>query len=125
MAFSASTLASIVIGATAITGSAFAVNLTSSPSSTTPTNSVLQQQDISTPLVTPEPTSPSDVSPINPIPTPTPSQSPVTPPPAFNGDDDDNYEDEGEDDGDDWEDEDYDDDYDDEYEDSEDEEWED
>jgi len=82
MAFPASTLASIIIGATAITGSAVAVTMSSAPSNTEVSNSVSQPLDTSTPQLN-------------------------VPPPTFNGDDDDNYEDEDEDDEDEWEHEDY------------------
>lgn len=121
MAFPTSTLASIIIGATAITGSAVAVTMSSAPSNTEVSKSVSQPLNTSTPQLNPEPTVPSATTPSNPNPLPTPL--PILPPPTFNGDDDDNYEDEDEDDEDDWEHEDYEDD-DEEWEDDE-EEWED
>ncbi len=105
MAFPTSTLASIIIGATAITGSAVAVTISSAPSNTEVSNSVSQPLDTSTPQLNPEPTAPSAITPTNPTPLPTPL--PIVPPPTFNGDDDDNYEDEDEDDEDEWEHEDY------------------
>ncbi len=122
MSFNLSTIASLVIGATAITGSALAVNVSSAPApSATPNSVVLPEQ---TPAATnpTNPSAPSDILPINPIPTPTPSDLPIVPPPVFNGDDD---EDDDEDDEE-YEDEDEDEDYDDdEWEDEDEDEWED
>lgn len=107
MAFPTSTIASIIIGATAITGSALAVNISSAPARNDVTNSVVQPETSNPPLVAPEPSSPAATVPISP--TPVPTQTPIIPPPVFNGDDDDNYEDEDDEDEDEdeWEHEDY------------------
>ena len=115
MSLNLSTIASVIIGATAITGSALAVNVSSAPQESSTTNTVMQPQQTLAPIDNTVPSVPGDILPISP--TPTPSELPTVPPPTYSGDDeedddDENYEDE---DGDDHED------YDDEYGDYEDE----
>jgi hypothetical protein len=123
MSFNLSTVASIVIGATAITGSALAVNLSSSPQDSGTTNTVMQPEQTLSPIETSTPKIPGNLRPISP--TPTPSELPTLPPPAFNNEDDEDeyYEDDHDDDEEyeDYEDEDDDEDYEDEDEDYEDE----
>ena len=110
MSFNLSTIASVIIGATAITGSALAVNVSSAPQESNTTNTVMQPQQTLAPIDSTVPSVPGDILPISP--TPTPSELPIAPPPVFNSDDD-----EDEDEDEEYEDEDGDDheDYDDEY----------
>jgi len=110
MSFNLSTIASVIIGATAITGSALAVNVSSAPQESNTTNTVMQPQQTLSPIDNTVPSAPEDILPISP--TPTPSELPIVPPPVFNSDDD-----EDEDEDEEYEDEDGDDheDYDDEY----------
>ena len=130
MAISSSTLASIIIGATAITGSAFAVSYGANAQNNDSTSSITQLQPSQTPESTPVATEPSNTTPL--APTPLPTQDPITPPPSFNnGDDDDDEDEEYEDEDGDWDDdddeeyEDEDGDWDDDDDEDEDEEWED
>ena len=105
MAISSSTLASIIIGATAITGSAFAVSYGATAQNNDSNSSITQLQPTQTPESTPVATEPSKTTPL--APTPLPTQDPFTPPPSFNNGDDDDDEDEEYDDEDgDWDDDD-------------------
>ena len=123
MAFSPSTLATVIIGAVALSGSAFAVSLANQPADPLNQSSVNQPLDQAKPSPEAVPVSPDApaITPVTPVPLPT--QSPViTDPPSFQGDDedsDDDSEDEDwEDDGDrdhhdDYDDDDYEDEWDD------------
>ncbi len=101
MAISSTTLASIIIGATAITGSATAYALNYSPeqiSGSEQTNT-LKIQDPSLELL---PDGSNQIIPPSILPNPTGTPDPLNPPidppaPYFNGDDDDDYEDDDDD----------------------------
>jgi len=91
---SKSTIASLVIGTTAIAGSALAVTVNSTPG----------QQDFTTPISKPLVTDPTSTDPLNNIdtvptqtidPTPLPTPPVVTPPPFNGGDDDEESDDDG------------------------------